>query len=137
MTRQATATISKYIADKMTARVKALSGMAQYDLNYGPAMECPGCSLRHSDCECEPDYKWPGFERACAELRAFFAEIGTLYYTEETDDLSDKEPEAYDYRTHGDDGSVYGDHYEPDPYVELTPKAIARVVLGRDLAEYV
>jgi hypothetical protein len=108
--------------------IEKLGRLASWDLLCGPLNFCEECGAdRLSDCTCS--IKYPGFEKACAQVAEWSSELSTLYYEIDSDFLSENEPEGFE-----DEES--GDWVEPEPYYTIDRKDIVRAVFGKDLAEY-
>ena len=73
--------IKQYYVPLMSDRIERLSRFAQYDLHCGPVTDCEECGEPLADCTCDNVY--PGFEKACEEVRAWCDETIVLCSFEE------------------------------------------------------
>ena len=101
------------------ADLKRLIATATFDLHFGPS----GCY--------EPDgdgWIYPGFETACDAIRdSILADVGTLYWLTDLEELADEEPEGWT-----DDDGTWNDAEE---HYVIEPGEARRAYLGA-LADY-
>lgn len=122
---------------KPSDRVKRLGNLIYWDLHFGPITGCDECGADYtSECTCE--IKWPGFVEACKEVREWAEELPTLFYTEDTDEVSLIEPNGGDLSCEDEDHEHLNDCYdEPMPYWEVGRNEIIRYYFGSYVSEYV
>ena len=122
---------AQWAAENLDADTERLITQATYDLYFGPIGD---------DDEDAPPY--PGFETACDRIKLALRDLpSTLYLFDDWEDWSETEPEAHTCEEcKGDggpcdfcvDGSV-----DPEPYYALDRSEVVRIVVGKELAEYV
>lgn len=130
--KEANKAIAAYVLKDMPKRIERFGRLASWDLWSGPMTYCEECGADNLDaCTCEN--KYPGFVEACQEVSRYLQDcVSTLYYDEESGDISTVEPEGEVIEN--DDGEE--EWIEPMPYFQYDWKDTARALFGKDLVEY-
>jgi hypothetical protein len=106
--------------------IKRLIRLANWDLYYGPGVDYTESSEPIAD----DGETWPGFSKACREIRDAL-DVGTLYIDDQSDCVSDREPECQCDNREDCDGSCCNDWYS------VEPRDVLSIVVGKELAPYV
>lgn len=121
--------VNAYWEPKLGDRGNRLINWLNADLYHGPY------AAGTTDEEDNPNATYPGFTAAIDELREIIDNAGgfqDMYYDNDTGELTDKEPEAFEDEETGE---------MIEPYLEetyhLEGRDVARDVLGKELVSYV
>jgi hypothetical protein len=125
--------------ENLDTDVRRLINQATFDLWYGPGVG--------DDDNDAPRY--PGFGPACDQIKAALASLpSTLYLFDDWEGWSETEPEAHPCDECGgtaidsedaEDRCPYcvRGSVEPDPYYALDRSEVVRIIVGKELAEYI
>jgi|SRR5271166_1962351 len=131
-TKDTETAIYKHVCDTyLDDRSKLLIQWAHTDLWHGP--------LSPAEVKETEGFDYPGFERACDEIKDALSEVGEMWCDDICECAQEDEPnwvcECGECKACESDDGPEGDH--PEDWTRLDRSEVLKIVCGKELAPYV